>query len=196
MDIKENFKGHLSTINHHKMEVMRLCFKLGLYKQGILHDLSKYSPKEFISGVVFYTGDKSPNTTERRVTGKSEAWLHHKGRNRHHFEYWIDYGQEPGAGMQGTKMPVKYVVEMFCDRIAACKTYYKENYNDSMPFEYFNKNRKHYMMHPETMELFGKMLIMLKRYGEEDTLVYIRERILTGKYPKKTVVKKLIKYIK
>ena len=196
MDIKENFKGHLSTINHHKMEVMRLCFKLGLYKQGILHDLSKYSPKEFISGVVFYTGDKSPNTTERRVTGKSEAWLHHKGRNRHHFEYWIDYGQEPGAGMQGTKMPVKYVVEMFCDRIAACKTYYKENYNDSMPFEYFNKNRKHYMMHPETMELLGKMLIMLKRYGEEDTLIYIRERILTGKYPKKTVVKKLIKYIK
>lgn len=196
MDIKENFKGHLSTINHHKMEVMRLCFKLGLYKQGILHDLSKYSPKEFISGVVFYTGDKSPNTTERRVTGKSEAWLHHKGRNRHHFEYWIDYGQEPGAGLQGTKMPVKYVVEMFCDRIAACKTYYKENYNDSMPFEYFNKNRKHYMMHPETMELLGKMLIMLKRYGEEDTLVYIRERILTGKYPKKTVVKKLIKYIK
>ena len=91
MDIKENFKGHLSTINHHKMEVMRLCFKVGLYKQGLMHDLLKYSPKEFISGVVFYTGDKSPNTTERRVTGKSEAWLHHKGRNRHHFEYWIDY---------------------------------------------------------------------------------------------------------
>ena len=189
MDIKENFKGHLSTINHHKMEVMRLCFKVGLYKQGLMHDLSKYSPKEFVSGVVFYTGDKSPNTTERRVTGKSEAWLHHKGRNRHHFEYWIDYGQEPGSAMQGMKMPVKYVVEMFCDRVAACKTYYKENYNDSMPFEYFNKNRKHYMMHPETMELLGKMLIMLKRCGEEDTLVYIRERILTGRYPKKTVVK-------
>ena len=127
MDIKENFKGHLSTINHHKMEVMRLCFKVGLYKQGLMHDLSKYSPKEFISGVVFYTGDKSPNTTERRATGKSEAWLHHKGRNRHHFEYWIDYGQEPGSAMQGMKMPVKYVVEMFCDRVAACKTYYKEN---------------------------------------------------------------------
>lgn len=189
MDIMENFKGHLSTINHHKMEVMRLCFKVGLYKQGLMHDLSKYSPKEFISGVVFYTGDKSPNTTERRVMGKSEAWLHHKGRNRHHFEYWIDYGQEPGSAMQGMKMPIKYVVEMFCDRVAACKTYYKENYNDSMPFEYFNKNRKHYMMHPETMELLGKMLIMLKRYGEEDTLVYIRERILTGRYPKKTAVK-------
>ena len=75
------------------------------------------------------------------------------------------------------------------DDSATVKTYYKENYNDSMPFEYFNKNRKHYMMHPETMELLGKMLIMLKRYGEEDTLVYIRERILTGKYPKKPAVK-------
>ncbi len=180
VDLKENFKGHLSTINHHKMEVMRLCFKVGLYKQGLMHDLSKYSPKEFISGVVFFTGDKSPNTTERRVTGKSEAWLHHKGRNKHHFEYWIDYGQEPGAAMQGTEMPVKYVVEMFCDRVAACKTYYKENYNDGMPFEYFNKNRKHYMMHPKTMKLLGKMLIMLKRYGEEDTLIYIKNRILNG----------------
>lgn len=180
MDLKENFKGHLSTINHHKMEVMRLCFKVGLYKQGLMHDLSKYSPKEFISGVVFFTGDKSPNTTERRVTGKSEAWLHHKGRNKHHFEYWIDYGKEPGSGMQGTEMPVKYVVEMFCDRVAACKTYYKEKYNDGMPFEYFNKNRKHYMMHPKTMQLLGKMLVMLKRYGEEDTLIYIRNRILKG----------------
>ena len=190
MDIKENFKGHLSTINHHKMEVMRLCFKVGLYKQGLMHDLSKYSPKEFISGVVFYTGDKSPNTTERRVTGKSEAWLHHKGRNKHHLEYWVDYSVDRNCvELVGMRMPEKYVVEMFCDRVAACKTYYKENYNDSMPFEYFNKNRKHYMMHPETMELLGKMLIMLKRYGEEDTLVYIRERILTGRYPKKTAVK-------
>ena len=195
MDIKENFKGHLSTINHHKMEVMRLCFKVGLYKQGLMHDLSKYSPKEFISGVVFYTGDKSPNTTERRVTGKSEAWLHHKGRNRHHFEYWIDYGQEPGSAMQGMKMPVKYVVEMFCDRVAACKTYYKENYNDSMPFEYFNKNRKHYMMHPETMELLGKMLIMLKRYGGGYAGIHKGENSYR-KVSEKDSGKKLIKYIK
>lgn len=178
MDIAENFKGHLSTINHHKKEVMRLCFKLGLYKQGIMHDLSKYSPKEFISGVIFFSGDKSPNTTERMITGKSEAWLHHKGRNRHHFEYWIDYGVNGEKNMTGIKMPVKYVVEMFCDRVAACKTYYKDNYNDGMPFEYFNRNRSHYMMHPETERLLGKMLVMLKKFGEENTLQYIKNRIL------------------
>ena len=178
MYLLDNIKGHLCTINAHKAEVMRLCFAVGLYKQGITHDLSKYSPREFVSGVIYYTGTKSPNTLERQLTGKSEAWLHHKGKNRHHFEYWIDYGREPGAQMQGVRMPVRYVVEMFCDRIAASKIYYKESYNDGMPFEYFMKNKGHYMMHPDTMRLLGKLLVMLKKYGEAETLLYIKNRIL------------------
>ena len=181
MDIKENFKGHLSTINHHKMEVMRLCFKVGLYKQGLMHDLSKYSPKEFISGVVFYTGDKSPNTTERRVTGKSEAWLHHKGRNRHHFEYWIDYGQEPGSAMQGMKMPVKYVVEMFCDRVAASKNYNGDKYTDSFPLEYYLRGRSRHHLHPESADLLEDMLTTLAEKGEDYTFDYIRREILHNK---------------
>ena len=174
MDIKENFKGHLSTINHHKMEVMRLCFKVGLYKQGLMHDLSKYSPKEFISGVVFYTGDKSPNTTERRVTGKSEAWLHHKGRNRHHFEYWIDYGQEPGSAMQGMKMPVKYVVEMFCDRVAASKIYNGASYTDADSIEYYYREKSR-RLHPDTAKDIELLLNMLKDKGEKETFRYIRK---------------------
>ena len=179
MDIKENFKGHLSTINHHKMEVMRLCFKVGLYKQGLMHDLSKYSPKEFISGVVFYTGDKSPNTTERRVTGKSEAWLHHKGRNRHHFEYWIDYDVEGNSTiLAGMKMPVKYVAEMFCDRVAASRIYNKDKYKDSDPLDYYIKGLGHYIMHPETDELLHNLLKMLADKGEEYTFAYIKANVL------------------
>lgn len=178
MNLAENFKGHLSTINAHKKEVMRLCFKLGLYKQGLMHDLSKYSPQEFISGVIFFSGDKSPNTNERHVTGKSEAWLHHKGRNRHHFEYWIDYGLNPGEGIKGVEMPTKYVVEMFCDRVAACKTYYKDKYHEGTPLEYFMKNHEHYTIHPNTERLLFKLLFMLKKYGEENTLKYIKMRVL------------------
>ncbi len=178
MYLIDNIRGHLKTINAHKAEVMRLCFKLGLYRQGLMHDLSKYSPKEFITGTIYYTGKKSPNTVERQITGKSEAWLHHKGRNRHHFEYWIDYGKEPDTQMQGMVMPLRCVVEMFCDRIAASKTYNKEIYNDSMPYEYFMKNKDHYMMHPQTMRLLGKLLVMLKKYGEEETLSYIKNRLL------------------
>ena len=83
---------HLHTINHHKWLVMKHCFALGLYRQGLWHDLSKYSPAEFIPGVKYYTGKSSPHNGERADLGYSGAWLHHKGRNKHHMEYWIDYG--------------------------------------------------------------------------------------------------------
>ena len=86
-----NFRGHLSTINNHKRMVMEYCFRVGLYKQGLLHDLSKYCPQEFIPGVIYYQGDRSPNNAQREALGYSDAWLHHKGHNKHHYEYWIDY---------------------------------------------------------------------------------------------------------
>ena len=54
MRIFKNLKGHFSTITHHKMLVMKTCFKVGLYRQGLLHDLSKYTPIEFIPGVIYY----------------------------------------------------------------------------------------------------------------------------------------------
>ena len=84
------FWKHLKTINHHKMLVMKGCFRVGLYKQGLLHDLSKYMPSEFLVGCKYYQGDVSPNNAEREDRGYSSAWLHHKGRNKHHYEYWID----------------------------------------------------------------------------------------------------------
>ena len=75
---------HFKTITMHRILVMQGCFKMGLYWQGLTHDLSKYSPTEFKTGVQYYQGDKSPNAAEREAKGYSESWLHHKGRNRHH----------------------------------------------------------------------------------------------------------------
>ena len=106
---------HFCTINHHKHLVMKGCFAVGLYKQGLLHDLSKYTPTEFLVGCKYYQGTMSPNNAERKDKGYSSAWLHHKGRNKHHMEYWIDYGvpDEGGdKGLCGMKMPLRYVVEM------------------------------------------------------------------------------------
>ena len=85
---------HFRTITHHKILVMKGCFKLGLYRQGLLHDMSKYSPTEFLVGCRYYQGTRSPNNAEREAKGYSSAWLHHKGRNKHHYEYWIDYGMK------------------------------------------------------------------------------------------------------
>ena len=125
---------HFKTITHHRHLVRQYCFRLGLYYQGLTHDLSKYSPSEFWRGVKYYQGYRSPNDAERRENGVSLAWLHHKGRNRHHFEYWIDYciGDDGKVYMGGCKMPLKYVAEMFCDRIAACKVYQGDKYTDGL----------------------------------------------------------------
>ncbi|MBQ4490445.1 MAG: catalase, partial [Pyramidobacter sp.] len=146
---------HFKTITAHKLLVMKYCFRLGLYWQGLLHDLSKYSPVEFFVGARYWQGTCSPNNAERKATGVSRAWLHHKGRNKHHFEYWIDYavGKDlNGENMPivGMKMPEKYVAEMFCDRIAASQVYLGEQYTDRSPWEYYDKFKGHYIIHPET----------------------------------------------
>ncbi len=171
---------HFRTINHHRMLVMKGCFKVGLYRQGLLHDLSKYSPSEFLVGCRYYQGTRSPNNAEREDIGYSRAWLHHKGRNRHHYEYWIDYSTDPNEGIIGMKMPVRYVIEMFIDRIAAAKTYRGSKYADSYPLEYYEKGaaRLGRMVHPETAKLLHFLLKMLARDGEEKTFRYIRGKVL------------------
>lgn len=169
---------HLKTINHHKWLVMKYCFSLGLYKQGLLHDLSKYSPAEFLVGAKYYQGTRSPNNAEREAKGYSSAWLHHKGRNKHHLEYWIDYSMDADGKMTGMKMPLNYVIEMFCDRIAASQNYNKETYTDKAPLEYFRRSIDHYMMHPETKKLLEELLIMLSEKGQEETFSYIRTELL------------------
>ena len=170
---------HFKTITYHKYLVMKGCFKVGLYRQGILHDLSKYSPSEFLVGAKYYQGDRSPNNAEREALGYSSAWLHHKGRNKHHYEYWIDYStREVPGGMAPAPMPVKYVVEMFMDRIAASKVYNKERYTDSSPWEYYVKGKEKAPLHPKTKALLERLLRMLSEKGEAATFAYIRKKLL------------------
>lgn len=178
---------HLATITHHKNMVRSGCFKIGLYKQGLLHDLSKYSPTEFIVGCKYYKGYMSPNNAEREDKGYSSAWLHHKGRNKHHLEYWIDYtvGETDNGhdGMGGMKMPIKYVCEMFIDRISASKNYQKDKYTNESPYKYYLKGKHHYMMHKDTQALLQYMLVMLAVKGEKETFPYVKNEILKNKVP-------------
>lgn len=182
---------HLKTIVHHKNLVRKACFRVGLYRQGIMHDWSKYTPVEFLVGCRYYQGNKSPNNAEREEKGYSSAWLHHKGRNKHHLEYWIDYSAHGNKQMQGMRMPVRYVVEMFMDRIAACKNYQKENYTDRSPLAYYEHGKDHYMLHEESRELLERLLHMLAEEGEEKTFGYIRANVLkkAGRRRKKRISK-------
>ncbi len=165
---------HLKTINAHKLQVMKHCFACGLYYQGIMHDLSKYSWTEFSQGAKYFQGNRSPNDAEREAKGYTEAWLHHKGRNKHHLEYWIDYSVDKSKGLVGCRMPKRYVIEMFCDRVAACKIYNKGHYDQTQALAYYQKGRAGKLLHEETRALLEKYLTMLAEKGEEYTFSYIR----------------------
>ncbi|MCM1252582.1 MAG: DUF5662 family protein [Clostridium sp.] len=170
---------HFKTITYHKYLVMQGCFKVGLYKQGLLHDLSKYTPTEFLVGARYYQGDRSPNNAEREAIGYSSAWLHHKGRNKHHYEYWIDYSaKEIPGGMAPAPMPNRYIVEMLMDRIAACKVYHKENYTTKAPLAYYESGKDMAPLHKDTRRKLEILLHMLADKGEDYTFRYIRKRVL------------------
>jgi hypothetical protein len=170
--------AHLKTITRHKRFVRRYCFRLGLYRQGLLHDLSKYSPVEFLAGARYYQGFQSPNNMERKVKGYSSAWLHHKGRNKHHLEYWIDYAEGEPSGLAGMQMPVRFVVEMFCDRVAASRIYRGAEYRDSDAWDYYARSRDAYVLHPATRALLESMLAAVRDRGEAAAFEMIRRDIL------------------
>lgn len=171
---------HFCTITHHRILVCRGCFRVGLYWQGLTHDLSKYSIVEFRTGARYYQGTRSPNSVERAEKGYSEAWMHHKGRNRHHFEYWTDLSPVTG-NYDAVPMPRKYLAEMIMDRIAACKTYQGDRYTDGSALTYLLGSREKDLMHPQTRRELEFLLTMLKEQGEKPTFSYIRQNLLRGK---------------
>ena len=164
---------HFKTITHHRHKVIAHCAKAGILRQGLRHDLSKYSPTEFIPGARYYQGDRSPNEKERELYGYSRAWLHHKGRNRHHYEYWTDYNPKTKQ-IEPVEMPLRYVIEMFCDRVAASKTYNGAAYTDADPYIYFLRIKGKHRMHEKTEALLDSLLTMLRDEGEEKTFAHIR----------------------
>lgn len=171
--------GHFKTITKHKFVVMRHCFRVGLYKQGLLHDLSKYSWTEFRMGAKYYSGKHSPNVEERLERGYSSAWLHHKGRNKHHFEYWNDVSPVTNMDVP-IEMPTKYFVEMVMDRIAACKIYNGAAYTDGDALAYLRRGRDMSMMHPNTRRQLEYVLEMLRDQGEDATFRYLKDHVLKG----------------
>lgn len=173
--------NHFRTITRHRHLVIRHCWKAGIFWQGLRHDLSKYSPTEFLPGARYYQGNRSPNEKEREVLGYSVAWMHHKGRNKHHFEYWNDYNPKEKRVMP-VKMPARYLAEMFCDRLAASKVYAGDQYQQDHSLRYFqNSNaRKRGMLHPETEAKLMELLEILAQQGEEAAFAAVRKLVKKG----------------
>ena len=154
-----NIFGHLKTILIHKWWVFYYCYKFGIPLQGITHDLSKFSPTEFLESIKFYQGGKSsPIPAAKKVQGYSLAWQHHKGRNKHHYEYWTD---NYDSGTTCIKMPYKYVLELVADYLAAGRTYRGKDFTFVDEYEWWMKCKDCRKIHKDTKQLITKILYML-----------------------------------
>jgi len=171
---------HFLTITHHRWLVRDGCFRVGLYWRGLTHDLSKYTPSEFWVGAKYFQGNRSPNAAEREQKGYSLAWMHHKGRNRHHYEYWTDLDKTTRR-YESVPMPRVFLVEMVMDRRAACMTYQGKAYTDGSALAYFNGSIEKGLMHPQTRQELEYILTMLQEKGEKETFRYLKLEVLKGK---------------
>ncbi len=165
---------HLHTVNTHRYEVMKNCFKCGLYRQGLAHDLSKYSPAELFVSIRYFQGDRSPYMYEKEKFGYSEGWLHHKGRNRHHWEYYQDM---INGKWQAVEMPFPYLVEMVCDRVAACKVYQKDHYTKRSALEYYLTRNDRFYMHEKTAARLESILRDIAERGEEAVFADLKKEM-------------------
>ncbi len=171
---------HFITITKHRHLVMHYCFKCGLYKQGLLHDLSKYGFTEFWRGAKYYDGKKSPHVNERIKNGYSVAWMHHKGRNKHHVDYWLDTNINTHM-VEPVEIPNKYLVESICDRIAASKVYNKGNFEPHMVLDYYYKERTGLIIHPETDKKIEELLKYYSDNGQKALFKYLKKNYRKNK---------------
>ena len=155
---------HFVTITRHRHKVMVHCFKCGIPLQGLVHDLSKYSPTDFFPSAKFYVGTRSPNE------------MHHKGRNRHHFEYWYDVDPVT-KDYHAVRMPVRFAAEMFCDRVAASKIYRGREYTDADAWNYLRNGHHKKYFHPETLELLEGWLRLLAEQGEKAAFSAVKKAV-------------------
>lgn len=163
---------HFITITKHRHKVMCYCFKMGIGWQGIFHDLSKYSFVEFWNGAKYYTGRCSPHDIERQEKGCSYAWMHHKGRNKHHSEYWIDVVNGRCAPVP---IPIRYLKESLCDRIAASRIYLKKKYTNHASLNYYIDNHHAVDLHASSAKVLESWLRLVAEEGEKKAIQKIRK---------------------
>ena len=154
---------HFITISKHKAVVFSECRKCGLFWRGLVHDMSKFSPAEFVSSARYFQGNHSPIEAEKAEIGYSKAWMHHKGHNPHHWEYWIDYDEK--GQIIANKIPYKYVIEMVCDWIGAGQVYSGDTWDTDQPLRYYKQVRPGRHFHPATEELLLVFLSGIKDNG-------------------------------
>ena len=163
---------HLKTVRTHRKYVRKMCWKMGLFWQGLVHDLSKYSITE-LKIAKYYGAGKSPHQWCREQIGYSPSWIHHYHKNKHHWEYWLD--DDENAKIIPIKMPYKYVIESFCDIVGASKAYGGKDWKPDAIWNYWvTKCKGKRIMNEESEYLVEKLIWNLKEMGEENFLKWYK----------------------
>lgn len=183
MKIK-NLIGHFCLITRHRWVVFKLCVKVGEPWRGFVHDLSKYSPTEFWEGVKYFNGKHSPITDCKRKEGYSKAWLHHRGRNRHHVEYWVDLNAPDKTPI----IPYKYVAEMICDKLAAGIIYEGKSWTKEFELQYWLNEKGKEPVNEQVDKVITEILTLVSDVGIN--------KALTKKNLKEIYIKYCIDYKK
>lgn len=168
---------HFKLITKHKWIVFKLCCRVGLPWRGLVHDLSKYSPTEFFESAKYYVGNRSPIPLAREHNQYSKAWLHHKGRNKHHEEYWYDFD----APIKAPVIPYKYTIEMLCDNLAAGMVYKGKEFTKDYELWYFNNKKNKDIFNPKMVDFFENIYTEISKKGIDAVL---KKDILKEKYKK------------
>ena len=168
----KNLINHLKTVHKHRKYVRKACFKMGLFWQGLTHDLSKYSIIE-LSMCKYYTGKGSPHQVAREILGYSPSWIHHYHMNRHHFQFWWD--EDEDGKIIPMKMPYKYLVESFCDMLGASKAYNPDSWKPQMLLDYWEQRCiGKRIMHEASVSFLDAQIRNLVEYGEDDYFVWYK----------------------
>lgn len=179
-----NVVKHFKVITKHRWKVFVLCCKIGEPWRGLMHDLSKYSPTEFWEGVKYFNGKHSPITDCKKDKGYSNAWLHHKGRNRHHSDYWVDLSAPDKTPI----IPYKYAAEMLCDKLAAGMVYKGKEWTKEYELEYWLKERDKTLVNKQIDKFVTECLTEVSMYGVN--------KVFTKKNIRKLYEKNCINYEK
>ena len=177
-NIFTNTLKHFNLVTRHRWVVFKLCCKAGIPWRGLVHDLSKFSPTEFWESVKYYNGSMSPILFAKRKQGYSKAWLHHKGRNKHHPEYWVDWALPQKAII----MPYKYAVEMVCDKMAAGIVYNGKDWKQDTQIKYYMKERETSIVHPQIDKFLLEIFTQVSEQGRDKTLTKKNIREVYDKY--------------
>lgn len=162
----KNVVKHTVLVMRHKWYVFIFCCKIGIPFRGFMHDWSKFSPTEFFESIKYYKGTYSPITECKKQNGYSKAWLHHKGRNRHHPEYWYD----EAATNQTPMIPYKYVAEMICDKLSASKIYNGKDWTLRSEAEYWAKEKYSTKLNQNVSEMLTEVFDQVAENGINATL--------------------------